>query len=340
MIILIAIAIVLVLGILFGVIYRILTLTDIAQKRQVGEQDIDISNNVNALLFGLLFFIGFGAFGWYSITTTDMYILPVASEHGVRTDGLFWFTMAIITTALVLVHIVLFFSPLMFRYQKNRRAHWFPHDNKMELIWTIIPAIVLAGLVVRGWFIWDDITQPAPKERVEVEVMGRQFSWQVRYGGKDGEIGRYDFRKIDAINSMGMDFKNDPKNLDDFTPREIHIPKGKPVLLKIRARDVLHSVFLPHFRVKMDAVPGMPTSFWFTPTKTTKEMRQETGNEKFNYELACTEICGSGHFAMRMIVVVDEPEDYKKWYAEQTPWVEMNADYMKETYPDLKLANN
>jgi cytochrome c oxidase subunit 2 len=192
----------------------------------------------------------------------------------------------------------------------------------------VVPAIVLAVLVITGWMAWSDITQPAPKDSVEVEIMGKQFNWTVRYGGKDGKIGKYDFTKIDATNTMGMDFANDVANMDDFIPREIRIPKGKPVLLKIRARDVLHSVFLPHFRVKMDAVPGMPTSFWFVPTKTTAEMRAELNNPNFNYELACTEICGSGHFAMKMIVVVEEPADYEKWYAEQEPWAKLNQDYI------------
>ncbi len=330
---------ILVLAVLFGLIYRILSLIDIAKNKD-GKERIGTSNHVNALLFAILFFVGFGLMGWYGVKTSDVYILPVASEHGVRTDSLFWFTMAIITTALILVHIVLFFSPILFRFRENRKALWFPHNNTMELIWTVVPAIFLTGLVIYGWLIWSDVTAPAPDERVEVEIMGKQFNWQVRYGGKDGKIGQYNFRKIDATNSMGMDFEADPANMDDFTPREIRIPKGKPVLLKIRARDVLHSVFLPHFRVKMDAVPGMPTSFWFTPTKTTEEVRKETGNPDFNYELACTEICGGGHFAMKMTVIVEEPNDYEKWYTEQTSWAQNNADYMKEKYPNLKLASN
>ena len=119
-------------------------------------------------------------------------------------------------------------------------------------------------------------------------------------------------------------------------PREIHLPKGKPVLLKIRARDVLHSVFLPHFRVKMDAVPGMPTQFWFVPTKTTAEMRAETGNPDFNYELACTEICGRGHFSMRLIVVVDEPAEYEQWKSEQGSFLSKNPDYISKIPEEMR----
>ena len=136
-------------------------------------------------------------------------------------------------------------------------------------------------------------------------------------------------------NEFGIDFK-DEAAFDDFTPREIHIPKGKPVLLKIRARDVLHSVFAPHFRLKMDAVPGMPTSFWFIPSKSTAEMRVETGNPDFNYEIACAEVCGRGHFSMRMLVVVDEPEDYQKWKSEQETWLSKNQDYLSQVPENLK----
>jgi cytochrome c oxidase subunit 2 len=119
-------------------------------------------------------------------------------------------------------------------------------------------------------------------------------------------------------------------------PRELHIPVGKPVEFRIRARDVLHSVFAPHFRLKMDAVPGMPTRFWFVPTKTTAEMRIETGNPDFNYEIACAEVCGRAHFSMRLIVVVEEPEEYEKWKAEQEPWLSRFPTYLSKVPDNLK----
>jgi len=114
---------------------------------------------------------------------------------------------------------------------------------------------------------------------------------------------------------------------------ELHLPKGKNVHLQIRSRDVIHSVFLPHFRVKMDAVPGMPTTFWFKPTISTAEMRVITKNPEFNYELACTEVCGRGHYAMRFLVIVDEPADYEKWKASQKGWASLNADYVATKAP-------
>ena len=130
----------------------------------------------------------------------------------------------------------------------------------------------------------------------------------------------------------------DKNTFDDFRSLELHLPAGKEVLLKIRANDVLHSVYLPHFRVKMDAVPGMVTQFKFTPTKTTQQMRDELGNPKFNYEMACAEICGQGHFSMRFPVIVDEPEVYEKWKASQESWLKQNPDYLKRVPAELREA--
>jgi cytochrome c oxidase subunit 2 len=137
-------------------------------------------------------------------------------------------------------------------------------------------------------------------------------------------------------NEMGIDF-SDENSFDDFTnTQELHVPKGKPVLLKIRARDVLHSVFIPHMRVKMDAVPGMPTKFWFTATKTTAEMAAEMGKADFKYELACTEVCGRSHFGMKLIVVVDEPADYEKWKKEQKTFIAQHPEVIEKVPTNLK----
>jgi cytochrome c oxidase subunit 2 len=332
-------------GILFiaslVMVYRILLLVQVAKGTADKNKAVgSTSNAVNGFLFIVFFFVGFGLIAWYSGIAKENFLPVAASEHGRRTDDLFWLVTAVVFAVFFLTHCILFFAPFKYRYNEDRKAFWYPHNNKLEVIWTIIPAIVLTVLVISGWKVWSDVMSPAPKDRVEVEIMGKQFNWQVRYAGADGVIGKYDFRKIDATNSFGMDF-NDKSNFDDFTPNEIHIPKGKNVLLKIRARDVLHSVFLPHFRVKMDAVPGMPTSFWFVPTMSTADMRAELAKngkpnaDKFDYELACTEICGQSHFAMRMKVIVDEPADYEKWVASQKSWYSLNKEYVD----NLKLSN-
>lgn len=195
-------------------------------------------------------------------------------------------------------HVLLFVFPYVYQYKENRKAVFYPDNHKLEIIWTAVPGVVLAGLVISGWMAWSDITAPAPEKAHVVEIMGYQFAWDVRYPGKDNVLGDYDYRLINASNSHGIDF-TDKNSMDDFPSPKVVIPKGEPVLFKIRARDVLHSVFAPHMRLKMDAVPGMPTRFWFIPTKTTAEMRAELNDPEFEYEIACTEICGRGHFSMK-----------------------------------------
>lgn len=293
------------------------------------------SNRVNGALFLIFFFGGMFLFYWYSIKASAHFLPESASEHGVITDGLFWFTTGVILIPFVLVNFLLFYFSFAYQYREDRKAVFYPDNHKLELLWTVIPALVMTVLVFFGWKTWSDIQADAPKDAVVLEITGKQFNWIVRYPGADGVLGGYNFRKIDAVNEVGIDF-GDKNGFDDFLPREIHIPKGKPVLFNIRARDVLHSVFLPHFRQKMDAVPGMPTRFWFIPKYTTTEMRGITGNPKFNYELACTEICGRGHFGMKFMLVVDEPEDYQKWYASQEAFLKKNPDYLAQVPSDLK----
>ena len=293
------------------------------------------SNKINAALF-MLFLFASGIYTvYYSYTRWDEYNLPVASEHGVVTDNLFWITTAITGIVFVLTQILLFYYSWRYQYKEKATAYFYPENDKLEIAWTVVPAIVLTILIFGGLKVWNDITDEAPQDAEVVEIMGYQFAWSTRYPGPDNELGRYNYRLIDAVNAFGVDF-TDQNSHDDFMPREIHVPKGKPVLLKIRARDVLHSVFAPHFRLKMDAVPGMPTRFWFVPTKTTEEMRAETGNPEFNYEIACTEICGRGHFSMRMLVVVDEPEDYEKWKAEQGSFLSKNPDYLAKIPEEMR----
>ncbi|UYZ63316.1 cytochrome c oxidase subunit II [Hymenobacter weizhouensis] len=323
-----ALGIVLVLVLLlivFGLLFRLQILTSIFSgsfTREVG-----VSNRVNAILFLIFLVAGGAAFAWSFVDSYDAMIVPIASVHGYATERMFWTTMIILGIVFVLTQVLLFVYSYKYQHKEGRRAFFFPHNNKIEIIWTLIPAIVMAALVFAGWKEWSRITGPAPKDAVVVEVMGKQFNWLVRYPGRDQKLGVVNYRLIDAVNEFGFDL-SDQNGLDDFTVGEVHVPKGHPVLLKIRSRDVLHAVYMPHFRVQMYAVPGMPTKFWFTPTKTTDEMRAQTGNPKFNYELACNQICGRGHFAMKLNIVVDEPDDYVAWFAQQKPFAEQNPEVL------------
>ncbi|MGK7390443.1 MAG: cytochrome c oxidase subunit II [Candidatus Cyclobacteriaceae bacterium M2_1C_046] len=285
------------------------------------------SNKINGMLMLLFLIIGFGAFFWYSFATFDNYNVPIASEHGELTDTMFWVTTAITGFVFVLTNVLLFFFSWKYQYREDRKAKFYPDNMKLEVAWTLVPALVLTALVIGGLTVWSDITDEPAEDAEVVEIMGYQFAWGLRYPGKDNKLGVYDYRLIDATNIFGMDL-TDPNSYDDFSPLQMHLPVGKEVLFKIRGRDVIHSVFAPHFRLKMDAVPGMPTHFKFIPTKTTEQMRQETGDPEFNYEIACTEVCGRGHFSMRVVVVVQEQDEYEQWKREQRTWLQINNDYL------------
>ncbi len=335
--IIIASSLILTLAILV-LLFRIQTLVSVLKG---SHDEVGTSNKVNAALMAIVPLLMLIAVAWYHPHAAREYHLPIASVHGVWTDSLFWVTMAVIITMFLITNVALFWCAYAYQYNPNRKASYY-HDNPtVEKIWTLIPAVIMAVLVFSGYSVWHNTMElPAPKDAEVIEIMGKQFAWQVRYPGKDKTLGSYDFRLIDDAkgNEFGIDFDK-PNADDDFLARELRLPKGKPVRLKIRARDVLHSVFMPHFRVKMDAVPGMPTEFIFTPTKTTEEMRSETGNPKFNYELACTEVCGKGHFAMKYIIVVDEQEDYNKWYAAQKTFLEDKPEFKGKGMKQLNKKN-
>lgn len=328
----IVLGVILILAILY-LIFRVGSLVNVA-KGDSGSK-VERGNDVHGLLFIVFMVVSLVGFFWYSYVNFDNYTLPIASEHGKVTDKLFWITMGVTVVAFSIISIVMFVFIYKYRYSENRRAAFYPDNHYLELTWTIIPGIVLAVLVFTGLRAWNDITSPPSKNAEVIELIGQQFAWTARYPGKDKELGNVNFKLIDATNEFGLDL-TDSKTHDDFKSLELHIPVGKEVLLKIRAKDVLHSVYLPHFRVKMDAVPGMPTHFKFKATKTTQEMRDELGNQAFNYEMACTEICGRGHFSMRFPVVVDTEEDYERWKLSQDSWLKSNPDYMKNVPAGLR----
>lgn len=295
-----------------------------------------MSNKVNAFLWLAFPVVGSIAATWSFLESKPKFLPDAASEHGVLTDNMFWLTMIIITLGFVITNLLLFVFAWRYQYRADRKAVFYPVNHKLEIIWTVIPAVVMAILVFTGWRVWRDITAQAPENAYVIEVVGKQFNWVARYPGKDNaKLGNYNFKLIDPTNELGIDF-SDENSFDDFQDNALHIPKGVPVLLKIRAKDVLHSVFLPHLRVKMDAVPGMPTKFWFVATKTTEEMRNETNNPSFNFQLNCTEICGQGHFSMKMPVVVEEEEEYKAYLAKNKPFLTNNPTYLAQVPQNLK----
>jgi cytochrome c oxidase subunit 2 len=256
-----------------------------------------------------------------------------ASDHGEKIDLMLYITIGVTGVVFLITQILLFW--FAYKYQENdeRKAYYFPHNTKLELIWTTVPAIFLTILVVFGLKFWFKMTGEAPKDSVVVEVTGHQFAWEFRYPGSDKILGKKNYKLTKGANSLGVDF-SDPASLDDIhVSATMHLPVGKPVKFVINAQDVLHDVGLPHFRLKMDAVPGIPTTMWFTPLYTTEQMKVKSGNPNFTYEISCDQMCGKGHFSMRGIIIVEKEEEYNKWLATQQP------EYFT-VFPDKKPKSN
>lgn len=279
------------------------------------------SNKINAFL--LLAFLVLGLIGVYYCNEMlkGRILGEPASDHGVLVDRMLYVTLAVTFVVFVITQIALFWFAYKYQESDNRKAFYYPHNNTLELIWTVIPAIVLSVLVGFGIFYWFKITGPAPKDSMVVEVVGKQYGWEFRYPGADGILGKKYFKKVDAANNNPVgQLWEDPANHDDvYVEQEMHLVVGKPVQLVIGAKDVIHDVGLVHFRLKMDAVPGTPTTMWFTPKFTTKEMKQKTGNPDFVYEISCDQLCGKGHWSMRGTIVVETQEEFDAWVASKKP---------------------
>lgn len=244
-----------------------------------------------------------------------------ASMHGSEINSSFWITTVICGIVFFITQAILFYFAYKYRARKGHKAQHFSHDNKLEIIWTVIPAIVLTVLVARGIESWYNITGDAPEGHRVVEVTAQQFNWIVRYPGADTTLGQREFELISGDNALGINW-NDAKSHDDLMPAEIVLEKGVPVMFKLGAKDVLHAFYLTHFMVKMDCVPGIPTQFWMTPVISTQEMRDQLKDQEFDYELACAELCGRAHWNMRYVVKVLETKEYNEWFASQKPFYE------------------
>ncbi len=202
----------------------------------------------------------------------------------------------------------------------NRKAYFFTHDNKLEFVWTIIPAIIFFVLIIYGMITWGKIMNfEEDEDALVVELYAQQWNWKARYGGEDNVLGDANVRFLndfDGKNSVGID-SSDPNGMDDFVvTQEFHLPVNRKVIFKLRSQDVLHSAYMPHFRAQMNCVPGMTTQFGFTPNKTTAQMKESEG-EDFEYILLCNKICGASHYNMQMKFIVETQEEYDIWLASQ-----------------------
>ena len=253
---------------------------------------------------------------WQMVYWGPLMLPSASSEHGVLIDNLMSFTMWLIIIVFFILHPLMFWSVYKYSGKDKGVAFFYTHNNKLEIAWTVVPSIVLTAVILYGLSTWDKITNDIPQESQIIEVYGEQFAWTARYSGEDNILGNSDFRLVTAENHLGINME-DELSQDDIIVGELHFVINKPVLLKFRSRDILHSAFLPHFRAQMNCVPGMVTQFGFTPTQTTAEMKVQEGDD-FDYVLLCNKICGSGHYNMQMHVIVETQEEYNKWISQQT----------------------
>jgi cytochrome c oxidase subunit II len=325
-------------------------LTKIFDLTQVGGNvdDSQVANDNDNKVNGYLMF---GFLGFIYLTTIFCLLaygnLPLmsdsASEHGPQVDNLMMISMVLIFTVQTITQALLHYFAFKYRGKQGQKALYFADNNKLEFIWSVIPAIVLAGLILYGLYAWTNIMFVDDKDAedsIVIELYAQQFKWEARYSGEDNVLGKANVRYIEGVNNLGVDL-SDPNAQDDFSTTELHIPKGKRIIFKMRSQDVLHSAYMPHFRAQMNCVPGMVTSFSFIPTLTTAEMRDkpamiekvanindirakksielvangETALDPytFDYLLLCNKICGTSHYNMQMKIVVDTPEEYKEW---------------------------
>ena len=330
-------------------IWQLIKIFDLAQAGSISSPvATDKDNKINGyLMMGFLAFI-------YIITILCFWYLGdlplmsnAASEHGPGLDSLMAISMVIIFIVQTVTQFLLHYFAFKYRGEKGKKALFYADNNKLEAIWTGIPVVVLAGLIIYGLFTWNDIMDLTDQEDpIVVELYAQQFNWKARYGGDDNVLGKANVRLIDLdkANILGVD-EDDPNAQDDVIVTELHLPKGRPVIFKMRSQDVLHSAYMPHFRAQMNCVPGMVTQFGFTPSLTTEEIRETqdikdkvqninriraeksktlaaNGEEalepyEFDYLLLCNKICGKSHYNMQMKIVVETEEEFNAWMKEQ-----------------------
>lgn len=347
------------------------------REELISERD----NRMNSRFMYMFLIAYFAFFIWLPFRYKHVFLPVAASEHGVWIDDLYTVNWVILLIAFAITNTLLFVFAGKYYHRPGRKAYFFPHDNRWELAWTIVPSIVLIGIIIYGLTIWNRITAPAEPGTAEVEIYGKQFDWTMRYPGPDGRLGATDYRLINDNNPLGIvtdaaiderlgelraelveardqkvaktdlipagqmdDLEDHIAHLertiarivnlrvvmqkdiaengansrysaggDDVVVKEFHLPVNEEVNLNIRSRDILHSVYIPHMRAQMNAVPGMTTHLRMVPTITTDSMRMITKDDAFNYVVLCNKICGASHYNMQIDLVVQSAEDYKSW---------------------------
>ena len=268
-----------------------------------------------AVIVGSILFHVFTPWWW-----TD-----IASNWGAMDDTIvltFWIGGGVfIAVCLFMIYCVFKFS-----YKEGRKVEYKPEDNKLEIILTVVTTLGVAALLAPGLIVWNQYIN-APSNAINIEVMARQWGWQYRLPGEDGKLGTSNIVNINDQNPFGINL-DDQNGRDDILIQsdELHLKTNRPVKILLRSTDVLHNFYVPQFRAKMDAVPGLITYYWFGP------------NKEGDYEVLCAEYCGIGHYGMRAKVVVDNEENYEKWLEQQETFSDFIATLNGKEIKKIKLA--
>ncbi|MBW1294675.1 cytochrome c oxidase subunit II [Aquimarina litoralis] len=344
------IVIIALIGISLWQMSKILKLSQVkgADNSQVAN---DKDNNLQGKLM-LAFVVFIYILTIFCFVKYNSFFLPEsASEHGIEYDRLMLISMVLIMFVQIITQGLLHFFSYKYRGNKNNKALFFADNDKLEFIWTIIPVIVLAGLIIYGLFTWTDIMNIDEEEGdpLIIELYAYQFDWRARYSGEDNVLGKANVRFIEGVNTLGLDV-SDSYGMDDKIVNELHLPVNRKIIFKMRSQDVLHSAYMPFFRAQMNVVPGMITEFSYTPILTSEEMRnsefmvekvatinkirrekskklvaageEALENYEFDYYLLCNKICGASHYNMQMKIVVESEEDYNEWLKTQKTFKE------------------
>jgi len=349
-----------------------------SKLRNSGENEIPQRDNyLNSKLLLLFMFFQFGGFLYLMAKYGWTGRGPSASLEGDSTDWLLNLNFAIIIAIFFLTNFLLFYFSYKYVKRPGVSAYYYPHNNKLEMLWTVVPAAVLAVIIILGLKTWNELTSPSSKEAIRVELYSKQFDWTARYAGGDNILGRADYKLILGNNELGLmtkatidssiyamrhaaggildlkkiinnrdliltdsasaalrkdlgakerlsrllhqmkathNEKKDKNVYDDIIQKDtLYLCVNKPYEFTFRSKDVIHSAYFPHFRQQMNTVPGYGTRLKFTPTITTKKMKEIKNLPTFNYVLMCNKICGGAHYKMKMMVVVLEENEYNAW---------------------------
>jgi len=268
-----------------------------------------------------------------NIMTEWLGLPPLATAHGGQIDGLLGWIHVFMLVLFVGWGLFIAYALIRFRRSRHPVADYTgmkSHNSTYaEIGVAVVEAVLLVGFAIPMWAARVG-GMPSASEALVVQVTGEQFAWNVHYAGPDGKFGRTDIKLIDLqSNPLGLD-RSDPAAKDDVTTlNQLYLPVNTPIIVRLRSKDVIHSFNVPELRVKQDAIPGLTIPIWFVPNVTTAEMRTRTRNPEFQYEIACAQLCGLGHYRMRAFVTVQSPEDFQKWMEDKVKEQQAESDIFR-----------